>query len=266
MSKIHPSPPAARPSANGTREPASMEDSGSLLELWDDDEALRREMTRLLEENRQLLATRGDQTPRSKSSAPDTCELDLLRGENAELHARLAEYEQLLLEQPTDGGEEAWRSRQAEYEGLLEEKSEVIRKLHQEVQEARKALDEANKADDPETMGEIDLSAPAAADLRRIKAQLEQERQRLEDDEQALMQQMRQMELQMSKERADLGRQRAELVRLKQDLEHEAETASRDSGLRERLASLQRPNQEGQGEVAKPAKERGIFKRLFGGS
>ena len=64
---------------------------------------------------------------------PNLAKASLLRGENAELRARLEELEQAL--QTPESSEETWAERQKEYEALLEEKSEVIRSLHMKIQE-----------------------------------------------------------------------------------------------------------------------------------
>ena len=161
-----------------------------------------------------------------------------LRGENADLRQRLEALEQVLVERPDN--EEDWTERQREYEALLEEKSEVIRNLHQKIQELREAAVSAPSG--PARGGAAD---PAAAqELVAMKRELEEARAQLEEDEQALEQQMRQMEMAMSRERAELARQRTELTRLHNDLRHEMEQAARDAALKERLQPLQRRQQE----------------------
>src|SRR5207244_8585138 len=83
-----------------------------------------------------------------------------------------------------------------EYENLLDEKSEVIRELHQRIQELQ---------DRP--AGET----PREEELLALSEELDCERRQLKDDEEALMKQMRDMEVQMSRERAEFARQRNEL-------------------------------------------------------
>ena len=61
-------------------------------------------------------------------------DLELLRRENAELRAHIQELCRRQ-EESGAGGDQGWEERQREFEGLLEEKSEVIRSLHQKIQE-----------------------------------------------------------------------------------------------------------------------------------
>ena len=69
--------------------------------------------------------------------AADSEELERLRIENDELKARIQE-----LEAHASGqADTLWRERQREYEMLLEEKTEVIRALHQKIQEAQESVD-----------------------------------------------------------------------------------------------------------------------------
>lgn len=230
-------------------------------DLLNDDEQLREEMRRLTAANAELLSEMGAE-PGTNASAG--CELNQLRAEITELRACLEEMEQ------------AWAERQKEYESLLEEKSEVIRGLHVKLQESQQqerpsATTAANPVDPAE-----------CADLSRLKEELEGQRRQVQEDEEALMEQMRAMELAMSRDRAELARQRSELQRVQAELHREAEQSSRDSGLRERLQSLQRRQNEP--TAAKPARSpqpspsqstpipcapsktgSGIFRRLFGG-
>jgi hypothetical protein len=217
-------------------------------------------------------------TPSEESSTSNEMnELELLRRENVdlrrsctELHDMVEELRQL---------EESWGRQQREYEGLLEEKSEVIRSLHQKFQEMQEAV------------GRPLTPAPREEELLSLHDELERERRQLEEDEASLMQQMRDMELQMARERAELARQRNELQRLHIEVHHELELAARDATLRERLAPLQRRLQETvhrkgaaptqvfqqppqaqqpqQIDEAPPQRARpsqsGVFRRLFGG-
>ncbi len=196
------------------------------------DDALREEMERLAAGNRELRASVGLQ--RGGAEAGDPAELERVRGENAALRARVEELEMALLQRPES--EEEWVERQREYEAMLEEKSEVIRNLHQKVQELREAAGGSPRGG-PANPGE-------SQELAALRRQLEEQRAQLEDDEQALETQMRQMEMSMSRERAELARQRTELTRLHNDLRHEMELAARDAGLRERLQPLQRRQEQ----------------------
>lgn len=262
-----------RNGAHGNGRAKAPEQHGGLEASWSAD-ALRQEMERLAAANEQLLAGAGLATEAAEEG--DALEVQRLRVENAELRRRLDEVETAFLER-ADAGDD-WAERQKEYEALLEEKSEVIRELHQRLQEAREAAPEPRAA---AAESHRPMDPALHEDLLLLKQQLEEERAQLEQDEEALMQQLRQMEMAMSRERAEMARQRAELQRLHNDLRHEMELASRDSGLRDRLAPLQRRQQDvaGQKSGTTPApgatpptvqpssakkNSSGLFRRLFG--
>lgn len=118
-----------------------------------------------------------------------------------------------------------WRQREQEYEAVLEEKSELIRQLHQELQLAKER---------PVS----DRRVPREEELIALEQELLREREQLRRDEEQLMAEIRQMEVALSRERADLARQRNELQRLHQQIQTELEMASREAVLRERLAPL----------------------------
>jgi hypothetical protein len=245
------------------------------LDLLADDEELRKELAQLAQDNQQLLAAMGLKPAAHEDAEPAGTPEDLLV-ENAVLRARVAELEEQLA---AGSGDSSWAERQSEYEALLEEKSEVIRALHQKLQEHRDDGTEGSGR-----RGEL----PQQGELVELKAQLDAQREQLCDDEAALMQQMTQMEMTMSKERAELARQRAELQRLHSDIRHELEVAGRDGALRDRLATFQRRHQEvtgrkGTAASAEPAaaapapaapaasdtpppkkKNSGLLRRLFG--
>jgi hypothetical protein len=193
-------------------------------------------------------------------------------GEEADLRERLADTERQLVELRQDA-ELALQEQQTEFERILEEKIGLIRELHQKVTEL-----EARPVPAPQT--------PREEELLALSEELERERKQLKEDEEALMEQMGQMEVQMSRERAELARQRTELQRLQSEIRHELELAARDAALRERLAPLQRRQQEitarrstgatpppgmvppapvDTGADADPAPSgSGLFRRLFG--
>jgi colicin import membrane protein len=236
------------------------------LETLGEGEGLQDELGRLAEETQAVRAALEDQL-RETAATPGGEELERLRQENERYAQRAAELERIL--EQAEKEQLAWESRQREYEGLLEEKSEVIRELHRKLHEQ------------PERPAG---STPREEELIALSEELERERRQLKDDEAALMEQMRQMEVQMSRERAEMARQRNELQRLQNDLRHELELATRDATLRDRLAPLQRRHQEmtnrtggaprhheapaAAAPAAAPAqtssKESGLFRRLFG--
>jgi chromosome segregation ATPase len=243
-------PPSYR---NGAHRPAASAD----LEPVALDDKLKNEMKRLSDVNNELMGRlHGDPETALEDQHED--ELPRLRRENAQLRQKLAEAERLL--EQAAASEENWLERQKEYEALLDEKSEVIRTLHIKVQEiqAGAASGAVSKAAENE-------------EVKKLKAELEEQRTQLEVDEETLMQQMRQMEMAMSRDRAEMARQRNELQRMQAELNHEIENASRDPALHDRLASMQRRQQETLNRKGatdthepEPKKSSGFFRRLFG--
>ena len=196
-------------------------------------------------------------------------ELGSSRSENAALRARVLRLEEVLNEHDQQANA-SWAEREKEYESLLEEKSEVIRSLHLKMQEGQSG-----------TAAEV----PREEELLALSDELERERAQLKEDEETLMKQMREMEVQMSHDRADIARQRTELQRLQNEIQHELEMAARDQTLRDRLAPLQRKQQdlanrrgtapatgltdEDTPAVARraatpPGKKGGLLRRIFG--
>jgi hypothetical protein len=196
-------------------------------------------------------------------------EVEVLRGENAALRAKAEELEQMLAAAGQES-EERWAERQREYEGLLEEKSEVIRGLHLKISELRARGASAPAAP---TVIESDEPTPDRQHLLRLKRELQQEREQMERDEESMMAQMRQMEMVLAKDRAELARHRAEILRLQDELKRDLEAAARDGGLRERLTALQRPsgtharpavNQATPAPGQGPTTRSGLIRRIFG--
>jgi DNA repair exonuclease SbcCD ATPase subunit len=238
------------------------------LELLKDDDPLREQMEQLAEENRHVRSELQDRL--GQEEAPATVDdQERLRADNDQLREKVAELEHFVEELQKTAP--AWAEKQKEYESLIEEKTEVIRQLHQRLHEQ------------PQRPAG---NTPREEELLALSEELERERHQLKDDEESLMEQMRQMEVQMSRERAELARQRNELQRLQNDVRHELELASRDATLRDRLAPLQRRHQDlmnrrgGQAGPAEapaaakpsasaptappPKSDSSLFRRLFG--
>jgi len=164
-------------------------------------------------------------------------ELEQMRSENTQLRALCTELEQALQEatqQTADTG--GFEERIREYEQLVDEKSETIRQLHQQLQEAQAALDEAGK-------GQAAAAArggplPREEELLALSEELERERRQLQEDEQSLMEQMRQMEMSMARERAEMARQRNDLQRLHGEIRHELERLERNGALQSKMEEL----------------------------
>jgi hypothetical protein len=220
------------------------------LDEWSLDGELHDAMERLAAENKSLLGTT-DATGAAAEDRPTVQrELVELRLENSQLRARLEELEQQQ-QASSDERELGWAEMQKDYESLLEEKSEVIRTLHQQIQELREKPAQETDA--------IEMSGHPLAlkqEIQRLREEVEREREQLLEDEAAVEEQLRQMELTMSRERVELARQRNELLRLQGELKHELELAARDDKLRDRLAPLQRRHQEivnGRGAAPPPS-------------
>jgi hypothetical protein len=253
--------------------------------------------------------SRGDES--SKASVKHSLDpepsgdAEMLREENQQLKDMVAELKQALEESSAKGkGDGSPDDMKAEYEMMLDEKTDTIRQLHVRMQDLEKQLAEAGdggggggkssgKGGDEPPANQEELLA-LSDELERERCQLEQERQavdadrrQLREDEDSMMRQMREMELQMAKERAELARQRNELQRLHSEIRHELELAQRDAAVNERLRLLQRRHNEvasggsGGGEEEPPKKSgqapakqpppkkdsgsKSIMKRFFGG-
>ncbi len=168
-------------------------------------------------------------------------ENDRLRAENAELRALCYELEKALQEaSQQDGGDPA---RLREYESLLEEKTETIRGLHQQLQETQATLQDveaqAAQALTAETTNQRTTGpAPREEELLALSEELERERRQLQEDEQSLMEQMREMEVGMAKERAEMARQRNDLQRLQGEIRHELERLEKNGAMQSKIDGL----------------------------
>jgi len=229
---------------------------------------LEAEMNRLSAINQELMTEmHEDETPSSVSvdETPSiiAVEVQLLRMENAELKERIEELEQ----RPASQGDASWQDRQREYEMLLEEKSEVIRSLHQRIQEMQESVSFADSP--PSSPGSSSIGVGQAEEILRLKRELEEQRRQVEQDECDMMAQMRSMEMQMARERAEMARQRQEIQRLQSDLARDIEQQARNPELRERLQNLRRPQEAkptaaSVGEKGDEQKSSGFFRRIFG--
>jgi hypothetical protein len=165
-------------------------------------------------------------------------ELEQLRSENAQLRTICLELEQALQEASQRQGA-VDEERLGEYEALLDERSDMIRSLHQQLQEKHTALEaaEAKLAAVPPpkvNTGPI----PREEELLALSEELERERRLLQEDEQTLMDQMREMEITMARERAEMARQRNDLQRLQDEIRHELEKLARNGALQAKIDSL----------------------------
>jgi myosin heavy subunit len=159
-------------------------------------------------------------------------EIEQLREENTQLRSLCLELEQALHESATHGpgtGDE----RVAEYEALLDEKTEIIRQQAEHLQQLQADAEEKTAARSANSG-----PAPREDDLLALSEELERERRQLQEDEQSVMQQMREMEVSMAKERAEMARQRNDMQRLQSEVRHELERLERNGALESKIESL----------------------------
>jgi hypothetical protein len=166
----------------------------------------------------------------------ELAELEHLRGENEQLRTLCVELEQALQEATQPGGGEGGDERQREYEALLEEKSETIRQLHQQLEDAQTMVAELEQG--PRPAAAPGGPVPREDELLSLSEELERERRQLQEDEQSLMEQMREMEVSMARERAEMARQRNDMQRLHSEIRHELERLERSGVVQSKLDSL----------------------------
>ncbi len=172
-----------------------------------------------------------DQPPADVESA---AEAEHLRAENAQLRSLCAELEQALGEATQHHPDPAVvEERIREYETLLEEKTEAIRTLHEQLLEVRAALEQSQSE-----AGRVQGPVPREDELLQLSEELERERRQLREDEQTVMEQMRQMEMSMARERAEMARQRNDLQRLFGEIRHEMERLERNGALQNKMEEL----------------------------
>jgi chromosome segregation ATPase len=208
-------------------------------------------------------------------------ELDLIRAENSQLRALCQELEQALQEAAQQLRPDLDQQIQ-EYEAVLEEKNEMIGRLHQQAQELQAALGSAttgSAAPAAPSGAEQQGKLPSEAELLALSEQLERERRQLQEDEQTLMDQMREMEVSMARERAELARQRNDMQRLQNEVRHELERLERDGGIQSKIEDLRNKLQDvtarrgappasgnkssTTASPASPSRKEGLMGRLF---
>jgi hypothetical protein len=163
-------------------------------------------------------------------------EIEQLRQENEQLRFLCTELEQALQEATAQHGDQNYEDRIREYEALLEEKTETIRQVHQQLQDAQTMIAdlEADRNSKPRAAG----PTPREDELLNLSEELERERRQLQEDEETLMQQMREMEMTMARERAEMARQRNDLQRIQGEVRHELERLERNGALQSKIESL----------------------------
>ncbi len=151
------------------------------------------------------------------------------------------ELEQALQESAQLNESHVGGDRIGEYEAMLEEKTETIRQLHQEMQNAHSIVSDLES----QLQEALEVRPPAGPtpreeELLALSEELERERRQLQEDEQTLMEQMREMEVSMARERADMARQRNDLTRLQNEIRHELERLEKSGAAVRKLEELKR--------------------------
>jgi hypothetical protein len=217
-------------------------------------------------------------------TAAESAELEHLSSENAQLRALCLELEQALQEAAQQIHPDLEKQIR-EYDAVLEEKNEMIRQLHRQLQEVQAAWEEVeSRAGQARPQREHQGPAPVEGELLALSEELERERRQLQEDEQALMQQMRDMEVSMARERAEMARQRNDLQRLQSDIRHDLERLERNGAVQSKIESLKTKLQDAtarrgaapalvgskptptapQQPAAAPPRKEGLMGRLFG--
>jgi len=150
----------------------------------------------------------------AKSQADDgdqAAALAELRKENERLRQIVEQGRARLIQAEREA--EQWKARELEYERMLEEKSEQIRQMYQQLQ-----LQPKHRPD-----------GPTEEELIALHQELQRERQMLEEDRAVMDDQFKQMEMQMSRERAEIGRERTEVRRLQAELKRQLDLLEREA-------------------------------------
>ena len=213
-------------------------------------------------------------------------EIAALREENEQLKKLCLELDQALTNSNLSGNMNhsfTTRIPESELEQLLEEKSEIIRKLHTENLEYQKVITEL----------EDRLYGPGGTDLVNEKPQqktdgneisasigeLESKKEALAKEIVLMEKQLCDEEIRASRERAEMARQKYDLERLKADLEIEIEKHAKDTSLKTKIDSIKsrlhnagteplrglKPESDATPATPPPAHPKSIFGKLFGG-
>jgi chromosome segregation ATPase len=189
---------------------------------WDSEDAFEARMKRIQSQAAKPVEA---EKPAGETS-PD---LAALHAENGKLKTSVDEGRRRAMQ--LEAEIEKYQKRELDSEKMLEEKSEYVRKLEQEL-----GVFKSKQS-----------SGVTEEELLALHAELERERQHLEEDRGTMEQQFRQLEMNMSRERAEIARERNELQRTKTELKHKLEAL--EKGTHQDLSPLRRLRDE----VAPPA-------------
>lgn len=153
----------------------------------------------------------GNEAAHQPEEVDNSAAMAELRKENEKLR-QIIEQGRARLAQ-TEREAEQWKARELEYERMLEEKSEQIRQMYQQLQ-----LQPKQRPD-----------GPTEEELIALHQELQRERQTLDDDRAVMDDQFKQMEMQMSRERAEIGRERTEVRRLQAELKRQLDLLEREA-------------------------------------
>ncbi len=178
---------------------------------------------------------------RGRSRAEDAAaaaELEHIRSENAQLRTLCFELEQALQEAAQQLNPDLEKQIH-EYDAVLEEKNDMIRQLHLQLQEVQILLEgseaRAKEAPAPPAPRPSQGPTPGEDELLALSEELERERRQLQEDEQTLMEQMRVMEVSMARERAEMARQRNDLQRLQSEIHEDLKRLERNGASQKKI-------------------------------
>ena len=172
---------------------------------------------------------------------------------------------------------------ESELEQLLEEKSEIIRKLHTENLEYQKVITELEDRlygpGGTDLVNENPQQKTGGNEISASIGELESKKEALAKEIVLMEKQLCDEEIRASRERAEMARQKYDLERLKADLEIEIEKHAKDTSLKTKIDSIKsrlhnagteplrglRSESDATPIIPPPAHPKSIFGKLFGG-
>ncbi len=212
-------------------------------------------------------------------------EIEALREENEQLKKLCLELDQALTNSNLSSNHQKSAEKvlpESELEQLVEEKTQIIRKLHTENLEYQKVITELEDRLYGPGTNEITSNKPTQSNSNNETfenlSELETKRDNLIREIALMEKQLCEEEIRASRERADFARQRYDLERLKAELEIELEKHSKDTSLKTKIDTAKSRLINAGSEFEKlnrnPTKEpiqtaevtakKGYFERFFG--
>jgi hypothetical protein len=208
-----------------------------------------------LQQQVRALALKKAQLRQEQAAAAQSPELARLRGEVELLRRELAEQKAVSDAQRAElqavRAVEGAQAAVAELSGGAP-MQELIASLREEIRGRDALLEKMNRRLKQHASRADEDTESYEAELNRYRLELERERRDLNDQIRQMKQRhaeieeaAREAEVQMARERAQLAREQAELNRLRQELSRAQNRSPREQEVRERLAAIKRPREEG---------------------